>query len=248
MASKRWFPRSYLLIKVRYKTKGIVLRSFNYGESSVISRIYTQLFGLQSFIVNSVRKKGAKIPYGLLQPLTELEMEIYHRETRDLQRLAEARAFPIRTNLTNDPRRSAAAMFMAELLLNSIHGEEADDQLFSFCSHAAEIIENEEPSFELLSVLLLNCSKVLGFAPVKEDANVGEYFDLQAGAFTLHQSECTSGVEVSAALRKLINGKTWEASSRALGESVLEALISYTSYHIQSFRPPKSMRLLKSIL
>ena len=39
------------------KTKGIVLNSIKYGESSIICRIYTAKLGLQSYLVNGVRKK-----------------------------------------------------------------------------------------------------------------------------------------------------------------------------------------------
>ena len=45
-----------------HTTRGIVLRIVKYGETSLIVTIYTELFGIQSFLVNGVRassKKGA---------------------------------------------------------------------------------------------------------------------------------------------------------------------------------------------
>ena len=45
-----------------HNTKGIVLRVTKYGDTSVIASIYTELFGLQQYIVKGVRtisKKGA---------------------------------------------------------------------------------------------------------------------------------------------------------------------------------------------
>ena len=39
------------------QTKGIVLSSVKYSESSIICKIYTAKLGLQSYIVNGVRKK-----------------------------------------------------------------------------------------------------------------------------------------------------------------------------------------------
>ena len=44
------------------QTKGIVLSSIKYAESSIICRIYTESLGLQSYIVNGVRKRKAKTP------------------------------------------------------------------------------------------------------------------------------------------------------------------------------------------
>ena len=44
------------------QTKGIVLSSVKYAESSIICRIYTEALGVQSFLINGVRKRMAKTP------------------------------------------------------------------------------------------------------------------------------------------------------------------------------------------
>ena len=41
-------------------TKGIVIHHFKYSEKSVIAKIYTEKFGLQSYILNGVRNKKSK--------------------------------------------------------------------------------------------------------------------------------------------------------------------------------------------
>src|SRR5580700_1042763 len=54
-----------------HKTKGIVLRTVKYGETSVIVSIYTELFGLQSYIINGIRtssKKKGSAKGNLFQP------------------------------------------------------------------------------------------------------------------------------------------------------------------------------------
>ena len=46
-----------------HKTKGIVLRTIKYGETSVVVTIFTELFGVQTYMVNGVRttkKSSAK--------------------------------------------------------------------------------------------------------------------------------------------------------------------------------------------
>ena len=57
-----------------HKTKGIVLRTVKYGETSVIVTIFTELFGVQSYLVNGVRtstKKGVG-KANLFQPAARL--------------------------------------------------------------------------------------------------------------------------------------------------------------------------------
>ena len=43
-----------------YKTRGIVFRFVKYGETSIIVTIFTELFGLQSYIVNEEGKMEAE--------------------------------------------------------------------------------------------------------------------------------------------------------------------------------------------
>ena len=76
-----------------HNTKGIVLRVVKYGETSVIVTIYTELFGIQSYIVNGVRttsKKGAS-KASLFQPAAILDLIVYHNELKNLQRIKESR-------------------------------------------------------------------------------------------------------------------------------------------------------------
>jgi DNA repair protein RecO (recombination protein O) len=74
-----------------HKTKGIVLRSVKYGETSVIVTILTELFGLQSYLVNGIRKQSGKpvSKQDCSNPLAILDLVIYHQETKNLQRLKE---------------------------------------------------------------------------------------------------------------------------------------------------------------
>jgi DNA repair protein RecO (recombination protein O) len=60
------------------RTKGIVLRTVKYGETSLVVTILTELFGVQSYMVNGVRtssKKGAGRA-NLFQPISILELEV----------------------------------------------------------------------------------------------------------------------------------------------------------------------------
>jgi len=42
-----------------FKTRGIVFRFTKFKETSIIVTIFTEVFGLQSYIVNGVRSKSA---------------------------------------------------------------------------------------------------------------------------------------------------------------------------------------------
>ncbi len=66
-----------------YQTKGIVLRAIKYGETSVVVNIFTELFGIQSYLVNGIRISGkTSSKANLFQPTSILDMEVYHNELK----------------------------------------------------------------------------------------------------------------------------------------------------------------------
>ena len=86
-----------------HKTKGIVLRAIKYGETSLVVTIFTELFGVQTYMVNGVRtskKNTAKANY--FQPAAILDMVVYHSENKSMQRIKEfSWAFLFDTLLTD---------------------------------------------------------------------------------------------------------------------------------------------------
>ena len=59
------------------KTKAIVLRNTNYGESSIISKMYTREFGVRTYILQSIRKGKSAI----ITPLLSLHLNIIKYKT-----------------------------------------------------------------------------------------------------------------------------------------------------------------------
>ena len=73
-----------------HKSKGIVLRAIKYGETSLVVTIFTELFGLQTYMVNGVRttkKSSAKANH--FQPGAILDMVVYHSDQKPMQRIKE---------------------------------------------------------------------------------------------------------------------------------------------------------------
>src|SRR5688572_20193898 len=89
-----------------HKTKGIVLRSVKFGETSLVVTMFTELFGLQSYLVNGVRtvsRKGSA-KANLFQPSSILELEAYHNDFKNLQRLREFRWAHLYQHILSDVR------------------------------------------------------------------------------------------------------------------------------------------------
>ncbi|MFT3678533.1 MAG: DNA repair protein RecO [Chitinophagaceae bacterium] len=117
-----------------HHTHGIVLRTVRYGETSVIVTMLTELFGLQSYLVNGVRvsgKRGAG-KANLFQPTAILDMVVYHNELKQLQRIREFRWAHIYQHILTDVTRNAVALFMVELLGKCLKQPESNTDLYHF--------------------------------------------------------------------------------------------------------------------
>jgi DNA repair protein RecO (recombination protein O) len=77
-----------------HKTRGIVFKTTDFGENSIIVQVFTEKFGLQSYMVNGAKKPKAKIGRNMLQPLHLLEMVVYHKNTGNVQRIKELKNSP----------------------------------------------------------------------------------------------------------------------------------------------------------
>ena len=128
------------------KTRGIALSYIRYRETSIIARIYTEEFGLQSYIVNSVRtarSKNNKI--ALFQPLTLLDMVVYNKHDRDLHRLSEMKtSYPFQS-LPFEVAKATIAMFVTEMLNKVLKEEASSPALFRYLVDSVLFLEEARP-------------------------------------------------------------------------------------------------------
>ncbi len=71
------------------KTKGIVLHTLKYNDTSIIVDIYTELSGRASFLVAVPRSRKAAVKSVLFQPLSFIEFEADYRPNATLYRVKE---------------------------------------------------------------------------------------------------------------------------------------------------------------
>lgn len=171
-----------------HHTKGIVLRSVKYGETSVIVTIYTELFGTQSYIVNGVRttsKKGSS-KANMFQPGALLDMQVYHNDLKNLQRIKEYRWAYLYQHIFFDVMKNAAALFMVELLQKTLKQPEANPDLYLFIEDAFIHLDAAKGqaigNFPLFFALHL--ATIYGFRLNDEYTPEAHYLDLQEGEFT----------------------------------------------------------------
>ena len=168
-----------------HKTRGIVLKTTLYSESSVVVKIFTDKFGIQSYLINGVKKPKAKIPMNILQPLHLLDMVVYHKTTTQIQRVSEARPSPVFRTIPYHVIKNTMIQFLNEVLYKSVHQQNTDEALFDFIYNAISWFdETGEPNVNFHLAFLMKLSRFLGFAPHFQSRADQLYFDLQEGEFT----------------------------------------------------------------
>jgi DNA repair protein RecO (recombination protein O) len=171
-----------------YKTRGIVFKTTNYSESSVVVQVFTEKFGLQSYLINGIKKPKSKIKLNSLQPLHLLDMVVYHKTSGSIQRVSELRHQPVFLSIPYDIVKSSIVLFLNEVLYKSLKQHESDEVLFEFLFHAIEILDSVSAGLANFHLyFLLRLTRFLGFYPDMTQAKEGAYFDLMDGRYTAQQ-------------------------------------------------------------
>ena len=123
------------------KTRGIVLHSLKYGDSAIVTTIYTEAFGRISFILQGTHGRKSIIKSNLLKHLFLLEMEVDHKQGRELQRVKELKNISPYSSLPFVISKSTQAIFLAEILGKVLHEEESRPELFEFLFHSFQIFD-----------------------------------------------------------------------------------------------------------
>ena len=130
-----------------HKTKGIVLKTTDYADNSVIAKIYTAKFGLQSYLINGVKKPKAKIRMNMLQPLHILDLVVYHKPQGNIQRISDAKTDPVLQTIPYHIIKSAMVMFLNEMIYKSLKQQHEDEIMFTFIEKSIELLDHSEENF-----------------------------------------------------------------------------------------------------
>lgn len=245
-----------------HKTRGIVLRAIKYGETSLVVTVFTELFGVQTYMVNGARsskKTGAKAV--LYQPASLLDMEVYHYEQKNMQRIRECSWSYLEHEVLSNVVKNSIALYMMELLYKTLKQPEQNTDLFYFCEDALQQLDkapaNIAANFPLFFTLHL--SHFFGFRINDiEPGLLGAdplYLDLLEGVFTdqhpphLHFIEKEDAL-ITAELLQIMQPAELEQVKlhHQKRRSLLNRYLEYYALHIPDFGQMKTLAVLQEVL
>ena len=226
---------------MRFKTGGIVINYFKHRETSIITKIYTSRFGIQSYVVNSVRKAKPRYSLSLFQPLTILDLVVYHKGG-GLNRIAEIYCPNPFESITFDVKKSSISIFLTEILSYSLREEEENPSLFEYIVNSIWSFDRMSKGYHNFHLqFLLKLTRYLGFGLASPEKLFTESMDSrESGDFKLEDTNRTSEL-----LKSDFN--TEIELSNEERRRILDRIITYYTIHLGIERDIKSLAVLRSV-
>jgi DNA repair protein RecO (recombination protein O) len=237
-----------------HKTDGIILHTVKYSENSIIAKIYTSEFGLQSYMISGVRNKKSAHKSALLQPLSLVDLVVSNSSKGGLQRITEINLLQPYTDIPYNVIKSSIAIFLNEILYKVLKEEHADPDMFEYIKNALLVLDLKQDSCSNFHIYFMTqLSRYLGFAPQEALSQQPVFFDLREGHFLSmipSHSHSLSAANSQLFLEFMHAGfEDFQLikTSRLERKELLQALILYYQLHITAFGEIKSLSILEEI-
>lgn len=228
-----------------HKTRGIALSYIRYRESSIIAKIYTEAFGIQTYIVNGVRSSKSRTNrIALFQPLTLLDMVVYHKNKEDtMHRISEMKCYQPFQGLPYDVVKSSLALFVTEMLGKTLKEEESNPLLFQFIEESVVYLDEAENAFENFHIhFLVQLASFLGFG-------IETVEDLESELKNQHFPHMPDPVEKDATIQLLAGNYGLNVLlDRKRRILILEKLLFFYKIHMEALGEIKSLEVLREVL
>ena len=217
-----------------YNLRGIVLTFLKFKETSIIVDIYTDLFGLKSYLVAGVLKSKSS-NRALYEPLTLLDLVVYNRPKVRLNRLKESSLhFPYR-DIPLNYNKSNLVFFLTEFLKQVLQKSDQDEDLFDFISTSLVALDQLDYYANFHIQFLLKISHYLGLG-------ISHLNDLKI------ESSLSYNISNSTILKYLQQPYHQPIPiDHSQRTRLLDLLLHFYRFHIDNFKPLKSLNVLKTI-
>lgn len=217
-----------------FKTRGIVLKYFKYSETSIIVKIFTEEFGLQSYIINGVRSKKSKGKIALFQPLTLLDLMVYHKRNASISRISESRCSEPFMTIPYEIKKSAIGIFIGEILYHAIKEGVESSEMFEFIHNSINVLDHLESGYQNFHLqFILKLSKYLGFGLENTDMFLSSFKNddhLQL-LNALLQSPYQNTIHISNPVRRIL----------------LDEIVNFYKENVETLNELNSMKVLREI-
>ncbi len=238
------------------KTEAICIKNTRYGESSVISKMFTIEYGLSSFIIQGINRKSSAIRPSHIAPGNILELVIYQKPNATIQRIKELKVITPLHQVHIDMVKNAVLQFILEIIAKTNEENLKDEIVFNFLRQT--ITELEEMTEDIgYAPLYFLCRylKFSGWFPNLELLQEGDSFNLKEGRFakadilrTSDELNQSQSKELYKILLSVQNDSAQIKTEIGFRKDLFTALLKYFDFHILKGKRIKSPAILSEVL
>lgn len=240
------------------KTEAIVLRTVDYGESSLIATLFTRTHGKIAVIARGARKPKSKFAAFLVTGQL-LEVVYYMKNTRSVQTLSDASYIVKLNELRTNLQKMAVMVTTLELTSQVIHENEVNEPVFDFLKKMLSWLNDwESVSNNIFPYIQIRLAQLLGIGlqpEVQQKQSVNRFLNIQSGTL----SDVQEGGDVVmlteaqfAFVYKSLHSMSSSIFEMELNSQELRTLIQYLDryfrFHIEGVKPRKSDKIFGQLL
>ncbi len=222
----------------------IFIHRINYSESSLIVTFYTLHNGIQKFVFQGGKKKGA-----FLFPLSICEINYYRRPDSELGKLTEVKSHILTQEIPTNPIKATIAFFMVDVLKKCLQTDQSDISLFRFLEQSIIQLDSTTDFGLFASFFLIDFSLHMGIVPHISETNK-RYFHLQDGEFSDFDraGELIASGPAIQLMQHILRKDNIPESSKETKSELFDILIMYYKLHVSTFNIQKSFDVIREIL
>ena len=236
------------------KTRGIILHQIKYTDSGIVAQMYTRKFGRQSFLIKGMRKRKTGKQSILFQPMFILDLELYYKQTREMQSLKEFSVSFTPYNIYSNIKKSCVAIFLGEILTSVLKEESPHEEMFDFIEESIIYFEQCKEGFANFHIAFLaGLSSFLGFEPGQRLEKENIFFDMVNGIFVpippVHGNYANEEITNILADFFMASYDSIDKISLTgkMRNDVLETIVRFYSLHLPGLKKIKSLDVLKEV-
>ncbi len=240
------------------KTKAVVLKKINYGDTSIIVSLYTDELGRISAILKGARNPKAK--KGLVtDPLNFVEIVLYNKKSREVQLISSADLISDYKNIKDDIDKLKYSYATIELIQELTMEEEKDIKLFKGLTKILELFNtSDEYPAVIFCRFFLFFIKELGYQFSFKKCSVCGSEDINGKALAFNfetgllcpncKKDYMSTVDIYKELFNfffcLRNNKKISNNAESLSSEAINFMETYLKFHVSNFRGLRSLELI----
>lgn len=234
----------------KFSTRSIVLSHVFYGDNSAVIQLFTEEKG---WIPTMIKGLGSKFRnrQALLQPLSPLQANIHLSHGSEVANFGEYRLLWTPQTTWTDVRKSAIAVFAAEVLHKTLQKHYVNKELFGFALSFARELEQGPRQANLPLLFVAGLLQRYGLQPEPGVSGAIMGFDSMSGEFRQGPTKSSLDVREAELLQAfLVNSEENRMDmsiQRQDRNRILRSLLDYMQFQLEDKREIRSLEILESV-